>query len=285
MLTNPTPIDSALQQFNADDYTVKICQAIFRTLPFAPPQPEYQTLSEAVRVLYPAATPQIVQRTTQIATSEQMVSALKIADYIDTGDTGIAVFSGIKSAFNLFFSDNRAEALETDSQQALDAALKLLGIGYIIHQSYPGSIAEKMQLFYTAPAGQALVYYYAAIEVCLPFGDNLVSGGGNFLQGLWQKYGNQAAGKLGGLMGGGALSQATSMVGSLLQPVNQIVLKVAPFSKTIAQAAKQYVPSTLNVVDKAAGIVATGADVLPAYRYLCARLTAESSVLLASRGL
>jgi hypothetical protein len=37
------------------------------------------------------------------------------------------------------------------------------------------------------------------------------------------------------------------------------------------------------MMDKAASVVATGADALPVYRYLGARLAAESSVLLASR--
>jgi hypothetical protein len=46
----------------------------------------------------------------------------------------------------------------------------------------------------------------------------------------------------------------------------------------------QHLPSVMGAVDKLAGAVAGGVDVLPFYRYLVARLAAESCVLRVSRG-
>ena len=44
-------------------------------------------------------------------------------------------------------------------------------------------------------------------------------------------------------------------------------------------------PTALNVADKVAGVVATGADALPAYKYLGARLTAEACSSFAVQGI
>jgi hypothetical protein len=280
------PVDQALQEFKSEDYTVRLCSAIFGTLPFAPPMPHYSTLDGAVQALFPQATPHQKARAVELAGGEGVRSILWVANAIDTGDAGIAVYSGLKSAFGFFFGGgSRMDALETDPQQGTDAGLKLLGLAYMIHKAFPGSIPEKVQLFQTTPAGQALAIYYGAIEVALPFSDNLVQGGGDFLQRLMNRYGNEAGNKLGGALGGAAVQEAQGMLGALMSPVQGVLNQVAPYAQTIASSAKQYIPGFLNTADKVAGAVATGADALPVYRYLGARLAAESCVLLASRGL
>jgi hypothetical protein len=277
-------VDTALSQFKADDYTVRITNAIFNTVPFAPRIVPYSTVREAAQVLYPQGGAQVAARAEQIAAGDEVKTALWVANAIDTGDTGIAIYSGMKSALGFFFGNDRKEALETDPQQGVDAALKLLGIGYMAYSLFPGSVAERAQYFHTTPAGQALELYFGAVEVALPFADNLVTGGGDFLQQLMQKYGADAQSKLGGILGGGALQHASGMLGSLMGPVGGIVAKVGPYATTIAETAKNYVPGFMAGADKVAGVVATGADTLPVYNYLGARLAAEGCVLIASRG-
>ena len=279
-------VDQALQEFKSEDYTVRICNAIFGTLPFAPQMPAYTNLDGAIKALYPGANPQQIARAHELADSDGIKSVLWVANAIDTGDSGIAVYSGLKSAFGFFFGGGtKADALETDPQQGTDAGLKLLGLAYMIHKAFPGSLAEKVQLFQTAPAGQALSIYYGSIEVALPFADNLVQGGGDFLQRLMGKYGGDATSKLSAALGAGAAQEAQGMMGTLMGPIQGVVTQVAPYAKTIADSAKQYVPGFMTAADKVAGVVATGADALPVYKYLGARLAAEACVLLASRGL
>ncbi|MCS6898426.1 MAG: hypothetical protein RMJ98_01440 [Myxococcales bacterium] len=280
------PVDQALQGFTNEDYTVRLCSAIFGTLPFAPPMPSYRTLDGAIQTLFPQATPHQKARATELASSEGIRSVLWVANAIDTGDAGIAVYSGLKSAFSFFFgSGSRMDALETDPQQGTDAGLKLLGLAYMIHKAFPGALQDKVQLFQITPAGQALAIYYGAVEIALPFSDNLVQSGGDFLQRLMSRYGNDASSKLGGALGGAAVQEAQGMLSALMGPIQGVLNQVAPHAQTIANTAKQYIPGFMNAADKVAGAVATGADALPVYRYLGTRLAAESCVLLASRGL
>ncbi|MCC6554147.1 MAG: hypothetical protein IT372_14165 [Polyangiaceae bacterium] len=126
--------------------------------------------------------------------------------------------------------------------------------------------------------------YYGAVEVGLPFTDNLVQEGGGFLDKLMARFGGEAGSKLGMVLGAEATSQATGMLGQLMGPVQGMVTQVAPYATQIANAAKQYVPGFMTTADKVAGVVATGADTLPVYKFLGARLAAESCVLIASRG-
>ena len=102
-----------------------------------------------------------MRRVKQLADSENVKSALWMGNAIDTGDTGLAIFSGVKSALGFFFGDKK-EALETDSQQGVDCGLKLLGIAYMAHKLFPGSMSQKAQSFYATPSGQALAFYFAA---------------------------------------------------------------------------------------------------------------------------
>jgi hypothetical protein len=237
----------------------------------------YAGLSDAVRALNPSATPQMLSTAQQYAQSESVTKTLWVANAIDTSDATIAAYSGVRGAVVLFFGENKGDALETDPQQAVDAVLKLLGISYIIYRLFPGAMTDRVRSFYALPAGQSLAMYYAAVEVGLPFADNIATAGGRFMSNLYQRYGNDAAAKLRGIIGQDDVQNSQGILQSIIAPMEGAAQKVAPYANQVAEAAKQYVPTALNVADKAAGVVATGADVLPVYKYLVARLAAEAS--------
>lgn len=274
------PIDAALSEYKPDDYTVRLCNVLFGAIPFAPQQAQYNTFDEAIRVLYPAATPQVVQRAHQLANGDNVKSALWMAGALDTGDSGIAIYSGVKSALGYFFGDKK-NAFETDTQQGIDSALKLLGVAYMVMKLFPSG--SRIAAYHSCPAGQALSFYYASIEVALPFADNAIAGGGNLVKQLMEKYGKGASDKL-GPAGAGAALEAQAAMNELIQPVEGVVTQVAPHATTIAGRIQAYLPTVGNATDKIAGAVATAADALPVYRYLGARVAAESCILLASRG-
>ena len=277
------PVDAALAEFKPDDYSVRLCGALFGVVPFAGPVLPYTTVEGAIQALYPQASPQVIQRAHELAQGEAIQGALKAVDMIDKADAGIAMYSGVKGAFNLLFGD-RGQALETDTQQGVDAVLKLLGIGYIIAKMYPGSIQERVQTFYTTPAGKHLIVYYALIEVALPFLDNALTASGNFIGSLMSKYGGEATGKLSAAVGSQGAAEAQGVIQTMLSWIEGALTSILPYARTAAEKARQYIPGALSMMDKAASVVATGADALPVYRYLGARLAAESAVLLASRG-
>ncbi|MFO0661140.1 MAG: hypothetical protein U0165_15100 [Polyangiaceae bacterium] len=278
-----TQIDSALQSFSADDYSVRLVHALFKVLPMAPTMASYSSLDDAVQQLYPQATPPVFARARELADGAGVKNALWMANLIDTADESIAAYSGLKSAFSFFFGD-RSNALETDSQQGVDAGLKLLGLSYIIYELFPGGLTDKVQLFYTAPAGQAIATFFASVEVALPFADNALTAGGGMVGDLWNRYGSTSASKLAGFAGAGQLQSAQGMVSSLLGPIDQAVKGVAPYARNMAESIRPHLPGAMGFVDAAAGMVGTAADALPIYRYLGARLAAESCVLVASRG-
>lgn len=277
-------VDPALAAFSDGDVTVRVANAIFGSVPFAPKLATYRSLGDCAQAYFPQATPEMVGIVYKLAASEDVGSALWMAGAIDTGDTGIAIYSGVTSALGMFFG-NRKTALDTDTEQGVDTALKLLGIGYIAHKLFPGSPSDKVSALYTTPAGQALCFYYAAVDVALPFADNALVAGGNAVSTILGRHGASAAQKLGALPGGAqAAGEAQSMMGSLLAPIEGAVRQVAPYAKSIADATVRHLPGAMSALDTAAGVVAAGADVLPMYRYLVARLAAEACVLRASRG-
>src|SRR5262245_34283336 len=80
-------VDTALSEFTQQDITVKIAQAILRTLPFAPEQPDYHNVDGALAALYPQGGPEVRQRAHQLADSESIGKVLWTAKAIDAGDT------------------------------------------------------------------------------------------------------------------------------------------------------------------------------------------------------
>jgi hypothetical protein len=277
-------IDPVLAEFPPDAITVRVCHAIFGAVPFAPKMGSYGSLGECAQSFYPQFSEETQTLVFKLAQGDNVASALSVASAIDTGDTGIAIYSGVQSALTMFFGKG-TKALDNDSEQGVDAAMKLLGMSYIIYKLFPGSPQDKASAFYTTPAGQALAFYYASVDVGLPFADNLLSAGGNAVQTLLTRHGGAAAGKIAMLPGGAQIaSAAQSMVGTLISPIEGAVRQVTPYVSNIAGSAMKHLPGVMGAADKVAGAVASGADVLPFYRYLVARLAAESCVLLASRG-
>jgi hypothetical protein len=270
-------IDTVLAQFKPDDTTVRFCDILFGTVPLAPPQVRYATLEQAITALYPAASPTVRARASQLADSPEVKKALWWLNALDTGDSGIAIYSGLRSALSLF-GGNRGQALETDPQQGLDATLKLMGVAYTAGLLFPRG--DRVQAFHTCPTGKLLTFYWAAIEVALPFTDNLVQGGAGFVSGLLDRYGAGAAQKL----AAHAPEIAQGTWREFIAPLERAVAEVGPHAQAIAGRIQSYAPAVAQRADQVAGAIATAADALPVYGYLGGRLAAEAVVLRASRG-
>jgi len=277
------PIDALLHEFKPDDYTVKMLQAIFKVVPYAPTLNHYRSMEEVVRTLNPNANPIAFGKVRIEAMGQDIQDVLWMGNLLDTGDKGYALFTGLKSAVNLVRGQGAA-ALETDDQQRNDAVLKALGIAYMAYNAFPGSVSERVEAFRTTPAGQALLMYYASIEVALPFADNAAVGTANVVDRLLQSAPAQVQ-KLTGMAAGKSLEGAVETLRSLAQPIQKVVDVAAQYTKPVAQTAQQYLPGALGGADKVAGLVANAADVMPVYRYLSIRLAAEGAAYRALKGL
>jgi hypothetical protein len=106
-------IDQALQAFAGNDLTTRLCGVLFTAIPFAPRQVSYATVDEAVTALYPQASAAVRPGVAAARGRGRVKSALWAFKVLDIGDTGIAVFSGLRTALSLFRERNGA-AFETD---------------------------------------------------------------------------------------------------------------------------------------------------------------------------
>jgi hypothetical protein len=277
MLESPPPsrtIESVLAGFSEQDATVRVLWAIFGAVPGAPPVSFYTSLDEARMLVFPDLDDAGMERARARANSPELLRALKVADAIDTGDVGITVFTGVRSALTFFFGD-KSKALDTDAQQGADAALKAVAIAWLTHSMFSGSVQEKVQKLRALPSGEALLTYYAAVEIALPFADDVVSGAGGIVSKLIDRYGAGNAARLDLAAGSGAADAARGVLANLTGPLDSMVQALSEHTTRIATAAQQWLPPAIATAGTVAGAVATAADALPVYRLLGARLAAE----------
>jgi hypothetical protein len=280
----PTDLDEVLGAFDDRDYSVRLVDTVCNVVPFAPDLAHWFSLVEGLRVLDPDAKKPVLDRARELSRSDEAQRALWMIRALDTADSGLGAFSGVRSAVALYQAANhqeRLDALETDTQQSIDAVLKGLAIAFVAYKLFPGDLSQKVAAFRKTTTGQALIFYYAAIEVGLPFADNAVSGGGSLVQSLFDRFGAEQQDKLAAVAGAEEAAQAMTMMQQLLGPVDAMVGMAREHLGGIASAASGFLAGALDVGDKVAGVAATSADLLPVYRFLGARLVAEACLLRA----
>lgn len=272
-------LDEQLGAFSTDDWSVRLVRTVCNVVPFAPELPAWYSLVDGLKELDPDAKKPVLDRAIALSRGDDVQRALWVLKALDTTDSGLGAFSGVAAAYRLYqakSNSERLDALDTDTQQSIDAVLKGLALALAIYKLYPGSLGEKVAAFRASTTGQAIVFYYASIEVGLPFTDNALLGGGSFVKGLFERFGPDQQAKLAAVAGAEEAGQAMTMMQQLVAPVETMVGMAREHLGGIASAAGGVLTSALNVGDKVAGVAATSADLLPVYRFLGARLVAEA---------
>ncbi len=203
---NTSPIETALAGYREGDYTVKACRALFSAIPGAPPFVLYPDFAGAAARVGASGAPDA----TRLAAAE---SAFRATSLLDQADASLAALSGLGNLFALLRGGNPGGRMfEADGSQGVDAALKLLGLGWAAAQLFPEPLTEAPHRLCALPAGQEALAYYAAAEVALPFADNVLSSAGSLVARLVSAArGGSAFARFGGLAGLGAAEQAASM--------------------------------------------------------------------------
>jgi hypothetical protein len=272
-------IDELLTAFDERDYSVRLVRTVCNVVPFGPDLPDWFNMVDGLKHLDPNAKKPVLDRARELVRSDEAQRALWMVRALDAADSGLGVFSGVKSAIAMYQAKTgqaRIDALETDTQQSIDAVLKGLAMAFVIHKLFPGSISEKVAAFRSTNTGQAFVFYYAAVEVGLPFADNALLGGGSLVKSLFERFGPDQQAKLAAVAGPEEAEQAMSMMQQLMAPVETMAGMAKEHLGGIANAAAGVASTALDVGDKVAGMAATGADFLQVYRFLGARLVAEA---------
>jgi hypothetical protein len=276
-------IADALAQVREEDYTVKVCRALFTAAPGGPPFVVYQDLAGALRRLDATSSGDALARTEELAAQPDAERALWVADALDRADMGLAAFAGLKNVFSLFTGSRgpRARTFESDSEQAADAAVKLLGVSYMAFKLFPGAPADCASRLVSLPAGRETLLYYAAVEVGLPFADNLLQGGASVFSRLAGLASGEGATRFGKVMGAEAAGQSARVLQSLRRPVEEYLDVAKGYLDPVTQSLRGFVPSALGAADSVTGVAAGALDALPIWRFLGARLSAEACGLRA----
>ncbi len=266
-------LKDALAAHEPGDVTVRVVNGFFSVLPFAPGWRYPGTLDAAAASLDPTIAERVAARASVLAREAGPQGALAAFDFLDKGDAGIALFSGLRGAVQMARGQG-GSALEMDPQQAADAGLKAAGLSYIAWKLFEGSVDERARALLGTESGRALLTWYVATDVVLPFADNLVTGGTELITDLID---NQAAANMARLavIAGEDVQQAAGMLERLGGTFKSFAGQAATFASPLSTYAKESLPGLLGTADKVTGVAATGVDALSAYRALGASLVAE----------
>jgi hypothetical protein len=267
----------SIAEFQKGDITVRIVGGFFGILPFvASWSPttslDAAALAAATRLNAPELAGRIRARAEQLARAEGPQAALAAFEFLDKGDKGIALFSGLRTAYKTV--RGQEGALEMDPQQAADAGLKAIGISWATWKLFPGSAAEKVRALTSTEAGRALLAWYTAADLVLPFADNLASGGTAAITTMISGQASENAKRL-AAVAGGEVEQATGMLSSLMGTFESGLGQAAAYAEPLSAYVQTQVPSIFGTADKVTGVVATGVDALASYRLIGASLVAE----------
>ncbi len=273
-------IDELLQQFDGADWSVRLVHAVCAVVPFAPEVPDAHSLVELVKVVDPNATRPVMERAAELVREPHMQRALWMGKTMHTAGAGIGLFSGVNSAYKLYQAGEgeKLDALETDPQQAADAVIKALALAFVIAKLFDGGPLQKVEAFRATTTGQAILVYFAAVDVGLPFADNALLEGGTLMSELIDRYAESETDKLAAVAGAEEALAAKSVLLQLKDSFDKMGSMAAGHLKPVAGAVSDKLSGYLDAGDKAAGAAATAADVLPVYRFLITRLVAEVAV-------
>lgn len=204
--------------------------------------------------------------------ADRLDHALFAARSIDTGDTGLTVLTGLRTAFALFRGQGTSSLAD---QQRADLALKLLGLAFVLTRLFPGDGATVVDRARQLPAGRRILRWTAVAEVALPFQGEVLAGGGRFVTDQLAAVGATAAGRLLAVAGKAGLADAEAALPLVAAAVDVEAMAQAPNVERMSGTLAGVLPS---VAAPAAGIVASAADALPCWRVLVARLAAEAVV-------
>lgn len=273
-------VEQLLAEYPDSAITSKLLRALYGAVPMSPTFAPLTTMEQAVQALKPGAGADVVARARDIADrTDEIGDILWMGNLMDSGDRGYALLTGLSSAWKMLRGQGSA-ALENDDQQRNDAVLKALGLAYMAYKAYPGTLTEKARGFGESSAGRALAIYYGAVEVALPFADNAAMMGSGGLEKLIQSQAPAQVTRLAQMGQGHELGNIREMLGQVTGQLQAAAGHASGYIQPMTAAIAPYIPggaSMGNAADKAAGAIASAADVLPIYRLLAGRLAIESA--------
>lgn len=259
--------------FGENDLAVRAVRGLLGVMPFVSDWQHPGKLTDLAERLEPDHAERLAARAERLAGEPGPQAALKTFDLLDKCDKSIAFYSGIKAGVQ--GARGQAGALETDPQQAADAGLKALGVAYAAYKLMPGETAEeRYKALLATDTGRAMLIFYVAVEVVLPFADNVASGGIDVMAQIIDRYAAENAQRL-AAVAGGEVDEAMGMLAQLASTLKSFTGQAAAFARPLNDWCKEKLPGMLGKMDALGGMMATGVDALSTWRYMGAALVAE----------
>jgi len=270
------PIENVLVEFKEDDNTVKITKFILDNLPMAPEFYYYMDFSRAIKRYRSEVSQEMINRVREIAKyDDDFHKILKTAKAIDKVDGGLGIFTGLNNVYDAIKKTDRERTFEADPQQAIDAGIKAIALGYMIHLT---SKENPIKTFLELKAGQELFYYFITIELALPFTDNLLEEGGKFLYKILQQKESEIENRFKNFADATSYQQAKGILLSLSEQMDRVAIAISQNIKPFEEQLKNKLPSILNATDSITGSIATFLDIMPIWKFLGARLATEAAI-------
>ncbi|MEQ1567460.1 MAG: hypothetical protein ABMA64_17590, partial [Myxococcota bacterium] len=273
-------LDQELASYPPGSVTARVLGVLASVVPGGHALPHYATVEQAATAVMGGVPDDVLARATELLADPRIDQALFAARTIDTGDTGLTIVTGVRSALALFFGDPAARAHALGQQQRADAAVKAFGLAYVVTRLLPVKPAERLELVLSVPAGHELVRYFGAIELAVPFAQDVAAADGKFVANLVATQGRQLADKVLAVVGREGAADAEEMLSFLTGALDRAALEALPHTAALADKIKALLPISALPGDLFE-LVAAGVDALPSYRYLVARLAVEASLALA----
>jgi hypothetical protein len=268
-------LDAALKAFSETDKSVRLCGAMFAVLglPSLTAYPDFETAASA---LHPGVAPGVLARARELAGGPETRDVLALAKSLDTGDAGISLYTGVTTALSFVWGKEPA-GLRVDPQQRSDASIKALAIAYLVCRALPGPVPERLRVLESLPTGGALLRYFGSVEIALPFSAEVIESGGRYVADLVEKERGSSVPRLLPVVGKDGVVAMIAALTHVLPRLDELACEGVQHVGPLAETVKGYLPSVLGpgARDSLPDLVATGADSLPIYRYLLARLAAE----------
>jgi hypothetical protein len=270
------PIEEVLVEFKEDDNSVKITKFILDNLPMAPEFYYYVDFSRAIKRYRSDVSQEMIDKVREIAKyDDNLHKIVKTAKAIDKIDGGLGIFTGLNNVYDAIKKPERERTFEADPQQAIDASIKAIALGYMIHLT---SKDNPIKTFFELKAGAELFYYFIMVELALPFTDNLLEEGGKFLYKILQQKESEIENRFTNFADPTSYQQAKGILLSLSEQMDRIAIALSQNIKPFEEQLKNKLPSILNATDSITGSIATFLDIMPIWKFLGARLATEAAI-------
>ena len=277
MIVPMAKVADALRQFGEADYAVKVCRTLFENVPGGPPFVLYSDVAGAVARVQTGAGSDVTARAEGLAADSEVERAFWVAEALDKADVGLAALAGLKNVFSLFGGGRSRRTFESDTEQAGDAGVKLVGMGYMAMKLFPGPADECAKTMLALPAGREMLAYFAAAEVALPFADNLAQGASAVVARLAGLASGDGRARFGRVLGMDSLGDSARILQGFRAPLEQYLGAASRQVDPLTSGLRRFVPAALGAADSLTGVAAGAVDALPVWSFLGARLAAEAA--------